>query len=186
VRLIRCGLVMMLGLLLAQDVSAAEAAGVQVVPVTREGRVLVSFSVPGALTDELREAIQSGLPTTFTYDVELRQTSALWFDRLVSSATIAVTVRYDNLTRRYQVTEMQDGRTEQVIVTDDAATVRHRVTTFNRLPLFSTRPLRSDGEYSVRVRAHTRPRTRLLFAWPWEWFFGRGAALGSAKFTFLP
>ncbi|MPY87658.1 MAG: DUF4390 domain-containing protein [Luteitalea sp.] len=183
-RALTCGLVMVLGLLVAQDGSATEAAGVRVVPVAREGRVLVSFSMPDALTDELHEAIQSGLPTTFTYYVELRRTSAIWPDRLVASATIAVMVRYDNLTRRYQVTQMQDGRTEQVIVTEDAVTVRHRVTTFNRLPLFSTRPLRSDAEYSVRVRAHTRPRIS-LFAWPWDWL-RRWAALGSAKFTFLP
>ena len=45
----------------------------------------------------------SGLPTTFTYDVELRRPSTFWFDKLVDSARIAVTVRFDPLTRRYHV-----------------------------------------------------------------------------------
>ena len=58
----------------------------------------------------IEQAIQSGLPTTFAYDVELRRPSRFWFDKLVDSARIAVTVRYDNLTRRYQVTLLQDGR----------------------------------------------------------------------------
>ena len=52
---------------------------------------------------------------------------------------------------------------------------------FDRLPLFSTDELEPNAEYYVRVRVRTRPRVTFFF-WPW----GRDAASGVARFTFIP
>ena len=41
----------------------------RVVPLVKDDHVLVSFELTGGLTDEVRDAIQSGLKTTFTYTV---------------------------------------------------------------------------------------------------------------------
>ena len=59
--------------------------------------------------------------------------------------------------------------------------MRQLLTTLERLPLFSTRELETNGDYGVRVRMDTRPRTA-WFRWPWD----RTAAGGRASFTFLP
>jgi hypothetical protein len=160
---------------------ASEDQEIKVTPIPQENLVLVSFTTDGAVNDEVERAIQSGLPTTFTYDVELRRASMFWFDKLMGSARIAVTVRYDNLTRRYQVSLMQDGRVAESRSTESAAAVRRWVSVFQRLPLFSTRELRRNTEYYVRVRGRTSPRNTWSF-WPWA----RPSAIGSAAFTFLP
>ncbi len=153
---------------------------IRVTPLAREGQVLVSFEIHGAVSDELQRSIQSGLPTTFSYDVDLRQSSPLWFDRSVGFARIQATVRFDNLTGRYHVSLMQDGRVADARTTDDAGMVRQWVSAFHRLPLFSTRDLRANAEYSVQVRGRTRPRNAWFFL-PWD----RPSAAGSAKFTLL-
>jgi Domain of unknown function (DUF4390) len=160
---------------------ASEDRVIQVTPVARDGLVLVSFATDAAVNVEVERAIQSGLPTTFTYDVELRRASTFWFDKLMGSARIAVTVRYDNLTRRYQVSLMQDGRVAESRSTESADAVRSWVSVFHRLPLFSTRELRHQTEYYVRVRGRTSPRNTWSF-WP----CARPSAIGSAAFTFLP
>jgi hypothetical protein len=154
---------------------------IRVSPLARDGQVLVSFATDAAIDQEVERAIQSGLPTTFTYDVELRRGSTFWFDKLMGSARIAVTVRYDNLTRRYQVSLMQDGRVAESRSTDSADAVRRWVSVFENLPLFSTRELRAQTEYYVRVRGRTSPRNTWSF-WPWA----RPSVIGSATFTFLP
>jgi hypothetical protein len=159
----------------------AIAQSIRVTSLTREDRVLVSFELTEAYNDDLKAAIQSGLPTSITYDVELRRATTLWVDRLVETARVTAAVRFDNLTRRYQVSVMRDGRVEGSHVTDDEQAVQQALTTFVRLPLFRTARLEPNAEYYVRVRAQTRPRNS-LFALPWE----RGGVLGSAKFTFLP
>jgi hypothetical protein len=165
----------------AADAGAADDRVIRVAPLARDGQVLVSFTTEAAINSEVERAIQSGLPTTFTYDVELRRASTFWFDKLMGSARIAVTVRYDNLTRRYQVSLMQDGRVAESRSTDSAEAVRHWVSVFDRLPLFSTRELRTHTEYYVRIRGRTSPRNTWSF-WPWA----RPSAIGSATFTFLP
>jgi hypothetical protein len=168
----------------APAVAAPEPAGdavILVAPVARGDTVLVSFSTARVVTPSVEQTIASGLPTTFTYDVELRRPSTFWFDKLMASARIAATVRFDPLTRRYHVTLLQDGRVAEERSTDDPADVRRWVSVFERLPLFTTRELQAHTGYDVRVRGRTSPRHTWSF-WPWA----RPSAHGSAGFTFIP
>jgi hypothetical protein len=165
----------------AVPAGSGEHAIIVVAPQARGGAIVVSFSTTRAVTPAVEQAIASGLPTTFTYDVELRRPSTFWFDKLVDSARIAVTVRFDPLTRRYHVTLLQDGRVAEERTTDRAEDVRRWVSTFERLPLFTTRQLQEHTSYDVRVRGRTSPRHTWSF-WPWA----RPSAHGSAGFTFLP
>src|ERR671920_669922 len=66
--------------------------------LTVNNRVVVSFELTDAYDDAVRDAIASGLRTTFTYTLELRMPA--WIDRTVGTTIGAVTDQYDNLTRR--------------------------------------------------------------------------------------
>src|SRR6188768_3522522 len=83
----------------------------EVVPLPRDGEVLVSFKLNESMTDQVKAAINSGLTVKFVYKVDLRRTSALWVDRTIASAVVAATLRYDTLTRQYHVARAFDGRT---------------------------------------------------------------------------
>lgn len=159
---------------------AAEAILVTTLP--RDGQVLVSFELPGAYTDALRDTIESGLATTFTYEVELRDPTPFWFDRTIDRVTVSATVRFDSLTRQYAVSRNVSGQAADPQIVGDEEAVRLLLTQFERLPLFNTAMLEANGEYHVRVRARTRPRITWFFFWPWD----GAAASGAARFTFLP
>lgn len=160
--------------------SAAEQS-LQVVPLPRDGEVLVSFKLGEALTDDIRTAIHSGLTISFVYKVDLRRSSAAWFDRTIASAVVTATVRYDNLTRRYHVTRLIDGLIDVADKTDrEDAAWAWLTSHFDRLPLFRSVALEPNGEYYVRVRAHSTPRNA-AFIWPWQ----REDVVGLAKFTFV-
>jgi hypothetical protein len=130
---------------------------------------------------DLDEPIQAGLSTTITYDAELREEVGIWFDRTIAAATVSASVQYDTLTRRYQLSRSVDGRLADSKVSEDRSDVKRFALGFDRLPLFSTGDLAPNGEYYVRVRVRTRPRVTFFF-WPW----GRDAASGMARFTFIP
>ena len=68
----------------------------EVVPLPRDGEVLVSFKLNETLTDEIRKAIQSGLTIKFVYKVDLRRSSSVWVDR-----TLAIGARWP---RRFATT----------------------------------------------------------------------------------
>ncbi len=156
--------------------------GLRVTTLAKDGQIFVSFSLANGLTGELRQAIDSGLPATITYLVELRRPEALWFDGTIASATVTATVRFDNLTRQHQLSRTIDGRGEEPRVTEDEEEVRHWLTEFDRLPLFPTVQLEANTVYYVKVRAHARPRVSGLFFWPW----GRGGKTGYApRFTYI-
>lgn len=159
----------------------AEAPGLSVTPIAREGQVFVSFDLSDAFSPEVRDAIQSGLPTTFSYQIDLRRELATWFDRTVASVRVTASVRFDNLTRRYQMARTVNGRVEDARPTEDQQAMRRWLTHFEQVPLSATTRLEASAEYYVQVRAETRPRNS-WFVWPWD----RSDVLGQAKFTFIP
>ncbi|MGE0814157.1 MAG: DUF4390 domain-containing protein [Vicinamibacterales bacterium] len=161
-------------------VGAARADTLRIVPLVRDGHVLVSCQLADGYTTDVHDVIQSGLKTTFTYDVELRIKVPMWVDRVVDTVTVTTTVQYDNLTRRHSISRYLDGRIDVAKVTEDEAVVRELLTTFDKLPLFKTSRLEPNREYYLVVRAAARPNSNVPL-WPW----GAGVS-GMAKFTFIP
>jgi len=170
----------LVGLCASAAPAYAQQDTLRVRPMVREDKVLVTFSLDGGLTDEMRAVVQSGLRTVFTYTVELKLKVPAWVDRTIATALISTSVDYDNLTRRHTISQSLNGRMGDSRVVDDPALVAQLATTYERLPLFDTNVLQANREYYVLVRADARPRSSSSL-WPWS-----GTASGSAKFTFIP
>jgi hypothetical protein len=153
----------------------------EVVPLPRDGEVLVSFKLNETLTDDIRKAIQSGLTIKFVYKVDLRRSSSVWVDRTLQSALVTATLRYDTLTRQYHATRSVDGRTEWADVTAREDVAWSWMTRdFSRMSLFRGLALEPNAEYYLRVSANASPRGA-SFIWPWK----GDDAVGLAKFTFM-
>ena len=153
-----------------------------VAPLERNGELLVTFRLDQSLTPDLRKVIHSGLPVRFVYKVDLKRRSAAWINRTMASAEVIATVKYDTLTRRYHLSRIIDGRIDSTVEpTDNEDLAWAWVTSqFNQMPLFPRIKLEPNGEYYVRVRAHTSPRNA-SFVWPWQ----GDDVVGFAKFTFI-
>ena len=177
VRLALC-LLALVGLA-AGRADAQTSEGLRVVPLPKDGQVLVSFTLNDGFTDEVRAAIQSGLKTTFTYSAELRLDVPGWVDRTMSTASATTSVEFDNLTRRYTLSRSIDGKVVDSRVTEDERVVRFWLTDLRHLPLFRTYMLENNREYYVSVRATARPSNGSIL-WP----FSSGTS-ATAKFTFL-
>jgi len=147
-------------------------------PKVDHNEVVVSFELDDAYTDAVRDAIASGLLTTFTYELELRAKGTIWLDRTIATATVTISDQYDNLMRRHALTRTVDGRVEET-VTDDDATVRQWLTKATRIRLCDTARLDPARDYYVRVTTRTRPVTGSLI--------GLQRSLSAqTRFTFIP
>ena len=153
--------------------------GVRIVPLVRDDAVLVSFELTDGYTPAVKDAVHSGLKTTFTYEIELRQDVPAWVDRTIATSVVTNSVQYDNLTRRATLTRTLDGHVDSTETTETEAVIRQWMTTFQKMPLFKTAELEQNREYYVRVRATARPANGSML-WPW----GSGIS-GITKFTFL-
>jgi hypothetical protein len=151
-------------------------AGIRITPTVSNDRLLVSLELDGADVAAVREAIASGLRTTFTYELELRTTVPGWIDRTIATTVVAMSDRYDNLTRRHTLSRSVDGRVEDWTVTEDEAIVRAWLTKLSRVPLYDTSRLDPSRDYYVRITSRARPFGGSLL--------GLTKTLtGSAKFT---
>jgi len=158
---------------------ARGAETLRIVPIVGGNQMLVSFELADAFTGEVRDAIASGLRTTFTYDVELRMVVPAWVDRTIATAAVTTIDQYDNLTRRHSLTRMLDGRIVEAVVTEDESVVERWLTIVSRMPLCPTSKLDSRRDYYVQISARARPRGSSLIGWA-------NAITGQAQFTFIP
>ena len=177
------GLILVLSLLSTalSPPSPPQGQTLQVIPLPRDGEVLVSFKLDEALTDDTRAAIRSGMTVKFVYKVDLMRSSAVWLDRRIQSAVVTASVRYDTLLGIYHFSRAIDGRIEFADTTNKEETAWSALTRdFARLPLFRGVTLEQNADYYVRVRANASPRNA-TFVWPWQ----GDDAMGFAKFTFI-
>jgi len=89
--------------IVAAGAIARAGASLRIVQIVRDDSVIVSAELADAYTDEVREAIASGLRTTFLYDVELRMDVPAWVDRTIASATVTISDHYDSLRRLHNL-----------------------------------------------------------------------------------
>ena len=155
---------------------AAESLRIQ--PLVRNDRVLVSLELADAYADDIRQAISSGLRTTFTYEIELRMVVPGWVDRTVATAIVSTVDQYDNLTRRHTLSRLVDGRMQEESITEDEAVVRRWLTTLTQVPLCATSKLEAGRDYYVRISAQAKPRGTSLLGWA-------ASVTGQAQFKFM-
>lgn len=164
-------------LLLLAGTTVRSQETLKITPFITDNRVVVSFELNDAYTDAVRDAIASGLRTTFTYQLELR--TPAWIDRTVGTTIVATSDQYDNLTRRHTLTRTIDGRIEGALVTEDNEVVKSWLTKWIRVPVADTAKLDPARDYYVRVTTHARPLGGS--------FLGLTKTItGQVKFTFVP
>src|SRR3954470_17869413 len=178
VRTNKCLCVWCAAVVLAAGAIAHAAQTLRIVPIVHDDQVLVSFEVADGYTSDIRDAISSGLRTTFSYDVELRMRNRVWVDVLVATAIISTSDRFDNLTRRHTLTRTIDGREQDSITTEDEGVVRQWLTALDKLPICRTTKLDPNREYYVQVSARVLPHTSMLGL--------PSAIIGRSPFTFIP
>jgi len=83
--------------------SSMEPAVDKVVIINNPDNVQVSFEIKNAFTKEIEEGIKSGIPTTFTFFVEIYRKQGLWFDETLADMTFRHTVKYDTLKEEYEI-----------------------------------------------------------------------------------
>lgn len=71
-------------------------------------RIVVSATLKGAFTPEIRKSIDSGAPVTFTYFLQLKRLRALVWDKTVHKVALKRMVKFDALKKEYLAWEKKD------------------------------------------------------------------------------
>jgi hypothetical protein len=131
------------------------------------GRVSVRFSMAGAFTNgEVNEALQSGLPTSFTYVVEIFRDRPNWFDDGIAQARIEVICTFNSVTREYLLNYRRDDRLVRSETFGDLAALERSMTMVEEKDLFD---IGRRKPYKLKVRAKADlMRGWVMYVIPWQ------------------
>lgn len=129
--------------------------------------VLVYARVMNCFTKEIEAAILAGVPTTFTFVVDLFQRRTWWPDKKVSRVTVRHTIKYDNVKKIFQV--YLDGDKEPTSFTDFEG-ARQVMADLNGTPLAQLKALKRNEYYYVQIKAKL-DKVRLPLHMEYVFFF---------------
>ena len=92
------------------------------------------------MTESILEAIHSGIPVTFTYQIELLEIVPFWTNRVVSRNTISNTIQYDSLKKVYRFSSI-GRKIRRRVVTRDVNRYQRLMTTLKSIPIASVKKL---------------------------------------------
>lgn len=85
-----------------------QTAGIQDILVTvQKDRLLVFGRLTNCFTKDMESAIMAGVPTTFTFHVDLYQQRSWWSDKKVAATVIKQTLKYDSLKNTFYMTSAE-------------------------------------------------------------------------------
>jgi len=131
------------------------------------GQVSVHFVLAHAFDrEETIQGLRSGVPTSFTYVVEIFRDRPNWLDEGISRSRIEVIATFNSVTREYVLNYRRDRRLVRSATINDLAELQQRMTTIEEPELFD---IGNRPPYKLRVRAKADlMRGWLLYFIPWE------------------
>jgi hypothetical protein len=120
---------------------------VQVEPVVRDGKLYIDADVELAITGDLRNVAQKGVPLYFTADLEIVSKRWWWFDKVVVNEQQTWRIVYNALTRQWRVGTGELSLPESSL--DDALSL---VRNIRGWAVADVQDLEHDDLYEGRIR----------------------------------
>ena len=104
-----CGIILSI-FFLASSVVAADTV-IQNIRISNSSTHLnLRFHLANSFSPKMEEAINNGIPTAFTFYVNLYQIRSFWNDKFLAATTLTKTIKYDNLKNEYTIVTTQNNQ----------------------------------------------------------------------------
>jgi hypothetical protein len=133
-------------LVLAQDATLTNI----IVTNTRDD-LLIYLTVEGAFREEMEEAIKSGVPTTFSFFINLYRKRTLWPDKRIAEVKVTHTIKYNNLKEEFVIKRSWEAEKQLTVKTfDEAQKLMAEVDSLKVIPL---KKLEKGKQYQIQAKA---------------------------------
>lgn len=143
---------LVVGFVFSQAAFAASPSLVNVGVSTKGKYVTMNARLADGFTGKIVEAIENGVPMTFTYHIELRREVPILVDSLIRSNIVTHAVQYDSLKKAYRFTEKGRG-IKRKIITRKKSRYQDLMSTLKDIPVVPIYRLDPEEKYYIRVRA---------------------------------
>ena len=112
--------------------------------------VLIYARVTNCFTKDMEAAILAGVPTTFTFLIDLYQERRHWLDKRISRLTVKHTIKYDIVKKLFSVSS---DREKEPMLFQDYESAKRAMADINGLPLTPIKSLQRNEYYYVQIKA---------------------------------
>jgi len=113
--------------------------------------LLVYFYTKGCFTSDMNKAIQNGIPTTFTFLIELYKPRSWWPSKCLASLKLHHTIKYDSLRDEYSILLSERGY--QVFTVKEFGKAQEMMADVSNIQLIPLKSLDRNTQYQVRIKA---------------------------------
>jgi len=152
-----CAILVCIFLLLDCPVLAQEARLTRITVSNTRDDLLLYFTLEGAFTEKMQEAIISGVPATFSFYIILHRVRNLWLDKEIVDIKLTHTIKFDNLKKEYTI--KRSWKEEDPIVTQSFQEAQRLMTEVDSLKVYPLKGLEKGNQYQIRAMAEVSKMT---------------------------
>lgn len=123
--------------------------------------LLLFLNLKGAFREEMKKAILSGVPSTFSFFAKLNRVRSFWFDKDIADLEVTHTIIYDNLKKEFTVTRSWKENNPEV--TESFNEAKKWMTEIDSLKIIPLNRLEKGEQYQLRVKAEVSKKTLPLY-----------------------
>jgi hypothetical protein len=122
-----------------------------IIVTNNQDYLLLYFYTTGCFTPDMNKAIQNGIPTTFTFLIELYKPRSIWPNQHLASLKLHHTIKYDSLRDEYSVLLSERGN--QVFTLKEFSKAQEMMADVSNIQLIPLQKLQRNNQYQVRIKA---------------------------------
>ena len=157
-----------ISLLWASPAMAEDAKLADIVVTNTRDHLLLYFTVTDCFTENMKKAIDNGVPTTFTFFVNLNEVRNWWWDKKIADLKVSHEIKYDSLKKVYEV--RLSSRDDKVIVAKDFEQAKRLMAEIVGLKVTELRNLHRGDRYQINMMAEL-DTIKLPFYFHYVFFF---------------
>jgi len=144
-------------LVMTGTATAQDARLDNIIVTNTRDNLLLYLTAKEAFPPKIIKAIQSGVPATFTFYINLYHVRGLWFDKKIAEIQVTHTMKYDSLKKEYVLTRSWEGNRPMIVKTlDEAQKLMTEVDSLNVVPLSR---LEKGQQYQIQAKAQLNKMT---------------------------
>lgn len=139
------------------NIYSAEKAGLtDIMVINSDTDLLLDLVVRNAFTPQMKQAVMSGVYTSFSFFINLHQVRSLWFDKKIVTIKLTHSIKYHNLKKEFIIERSWDGKS-LTVKTFKAA--NQLMTHIKKFKVVSLQKLKKGRQYQIQTKAELSQMT---------------------------
>ena len=130
---------------------AQEAVLSNIIVTNTRDDLLLYLSVEGAFRENMKKAVLSGVPATFSFFIGLYRVRNLWPDKEIRDIKITHTIKYDNLKKEFAVSRSWENN--KPVTTKSFEEARKLMADIDGTKIVPLKWLEKGKQYQIRAKA---------------------------------